>query len=275
MTFAVRQQLPVLWTPMVLTNQKGGYIADDPRNTILFNQLDTIYEVTGSGLNAVTDTARPINRANLINTLNGRPVWTADASNPTAQGCFSISSSLIGSSAPGITLYSVHRYNVTPAITDHVIAYVSTATNGTASAATIQRSYVTANDTIVGGRRLDADPFAQITDATNRGTNWIVAGGVFDYANALLTMSLNGTTTGPSAFQTAGTLPAQNPYQVSIGHYYGGSGNTSADYAEVWFIVGALSTADRQRMDGYLSWSWGQQANLAAGHPYLLSPPYQ
>jgi hypothetical protein len=34
-----------------------------------------------------------------------------------------------------------------------------------------------------------------------------------------------------------------------------------------------LSTADRQRLEGYLAWKWGLQANLPAGHPFRNNPP--
>jgi hypothetical protein len=39
-------------------------------------------------------------------------------------------------------------------------------------------------------------------------------------------------------------------------------------------VGGALSTTDRQKMEGYLAWKWGIQASLAAGHPYISNPPY-
>jgi hypothetical protein len=34
-----------------------------------------------------------------------------------------------------------------------------------------------------------------------------------------------------------------------------------------------LSTADRQRLEGYLAWKWGLQANLPADHPFRNNPP--
>jgi hypothetical protein len=34
-----------------------------------------------------------------------------------------------------------------------------------------------------------------------------------------------------------------------------------------------LSTADRQRLEGYLAWKWGLHANLPAGHPFRNNPP--
>jgi len=34
-----------------------------------------------------------------------------------------------------------------------------------------------------------------------------------------------------------------------------------------------LQTADRQRLEGYLAWKWGLEANLPAGHPFKNTPP--
>lgn len=34
-----------------------------------------------------------------------------------------------------------------------------------------------------------------------------------------------------------------------------------------------LSTEDRQKLEGYLAWKWGLEADLPAGHPYKSTPP--
>jgi hypothetical protein len=35
----------------------------------------------------------------------------------------------------------------------------------------------------------------------------------------------------------------------------------------------ALSTDDRQKLEGYLAWKWGLEANLPGDHPYKNAPP--
>jgi len=37
---------------------------------------------------------------------------------------------------------------------------------------------------------------------------------------------------------------------------------------------GAISVADRQKMEGYLAWKWGLEGSLPANHPYKNAPPY-
>lgn len=43
--------------------------------------------------------------------------------------------------------------------------------------------------------------------------------------------------------------------------------------AEVVILEAAASTADRQKLEGYMAWKWGLEANLPADHPYKLFPP--
>ncbi len=49
--------------------------------------------------------------------------------------------------------------------------------------------------------------------------------------------------------------------------YYGG------DIAEMVFITGTVSQANRQNMEGYLAHKWGLKSRLPSGHPYAAAPP--
>jgi hypothetical protein len=42
---------------------------------------------------------------------------------------------------------------------------------------------------------------------------------------------------------------------------------------EVIIISGDLTSADRQRMEGYLAWKWALESKLPSGHPYKSLPP--
>ena len=47
----------------------------------------------------------------------------------------------------------------------------------------------------------------------------------------------------------------------------------SAVYGEFVITTGALSTANRQRLEGYLAHKWGLIADLPSGHPFKFTPP--
>jgi len=42
---------------------------------------------------------------------------------------------------------------------------------------------------------------------------------------------------------------------------------------EIILFDGALSTDDRQKVEGYLAWKWGLESDLPAVHPYKAAPP--
>lgn len=57
-----------------------------------------------------------------------------------------------------------------------------------------------------------------------------------------------------------------------------GLGNIGANYfggviGEVVMCDTALSTGDREKVEGYLAWKWGLAANLPSGHTYKSAPP--
>jgi hypothetical protein len=47
----------------------------------------------------------------------------------------------------------------------------------------------------------------------------------------------------------------------------------SGEIAEIVVLPEAASVAPRQRIEGYLAWKWGLEANLPSGHPYELAAP--
>ena len=47
----------------------------------------------------------------------------------------------------------------------------------------------------------------------------------------------------------------------------------SGNCSEVIVGDSTLSTGNRQKLEGYLAWKWGLQANLPVGHPYKDAPP--
>jgi hypothetical protein len=92
-----------------------------------------------------------------------------------------------------------------------------------------------------------------------------IVGGIFNSTSSLL--SLNGTAvTGDAGSASASGL--------TLGMYGTPGSNYLQGYLfEVLAYNTALSTANRQAIEGYLAWKWGLQGSLPANHPYKSAPP--
>lgn len=62
-------------------------------------------------------------------------------------------------------------------------------------------------------------------------------------------------------------------WSLFVGSEIAGAYQANALASEIIIIGGILSTTDRQRLEGYLAWKWGLEANLPANHPFRNTPP--
>lgn len=88
---------------------------------------------------------------------------------------------------------------------------------------------------------------------------------VIQYTSSNGYIWLNGTlnfSVGTGSFTRTGTSFAKRGGNYMNGYYY-----------EIIFYSSVITTTDRQRIEGYLAWKWGLQANLPVGHPYKSSAP--
>jgi uncharacterized protein YjdB len=81
---------------------------------------------------------------------------------------------------------------------------------------------------------------------------------------------VNGSNAGQTISDT-GTPNAPSPIQ--IGWTGNGTEYWSGPIAEVVVLSQTMTTADRQRVEGYLAHKWGLTANLPADHPYKNAAP--
>ena len=68
-------------------------------------------------------------------------------------------------------------------------------------------------------------------------------------------------------------VPTDSELRLGSRIYFNGGNLLQGSIAEVAFFNHPLETTDRQRVEGYLAWKWGLQANLPVGHPYKNAPP--
>ena len=83
-----------------------------------------------------------------------------------------------------------------------------------------------------------------------------------------VTLWSNGTQVGtPQAAQSASASPNLLYVGRRATNYHNGQ------ILEIIAVASALSDADRQKIEGYLAWKWGLEANLPADHPYKAAAP--
>jgi hypothetical protein len=66
--------------------------------------------------------------------------------------------------------------------------------------------------------------------------------------------------------------PNFNFTNFSLGRTIGGGNPLTGVINESIAFTSAISTSQRQQVEGYLAWKWGLQASLPATHPYLKAP---
>ena len=97
----------------------------------------------------------------------------------------------------------------------------------------------------------------------------------FDLANGTRQLWLNGGLDGETTGLTTGTFASSGG--DSTGAVYNTIANNadsaSGDAGELLWCNEALSTTDRQKVEGYLAWKWGLDSFLPKSHPYGSGPP--
>ena len=259
------------WAPSTVSTLKAWYVADNASNALVSSQLNVIADKSG---NSNTATAATTNdRAALIASgLNSRTVWRTASATPT--GSFLISNNTLTNNVAGVTLALVVKPNNVSGGNDMNLFRMNTGT-GTTARAMIGRDGAT-NFIYAGGRRLDANSFANVTNGADLGVAWMIIIGVFDYANARLTLSVNGTTYVNSSFQTAGNSDTTNSTSTGLtnrGLGYEATASATGDYAEAAMYQSALNDVARRKLEGYLAWQWGLQSSLPSDHPYKTVAP--
>ena len=86
---------------------------------------------------------------------------------------------------------------------------------------------------------------------------------------------ISGTAQGVS-YQGYGPLTASTSDANNDSLYIGTRGDNYSSFQGVFYEIivynTVLSTTDREKIEGYLAWKWGLQANLPASHPYSTTP---
>jgi hypothetical protein len=213
--------------------------------------VSTWADKSGNARNSPANTTGAVFAAN---SLNGRGTI-----NFTAQGRYYVTPNFVPSSTNAPSIFVVaQQTGYTSGNSEIVIATVGSPTWATfdlfGSAGTfIARLNMYNNQGENGGISISSPAFISI-----------VGSGAPSYSASMFgNGTLNVTFTG------SGT----NPLSTSMGFNIGSSAGFIGNIYDVIMYNTALSTLQRQQIEGYLAWKWGLQANLPADHPYKSAAP--
>ena len=82
---------------------------------------------------------------------------------------------------------------------------------------------------------------------------------------------LNGSDMTTTGTTNSGSINNSNFFDIGAGSV--GGQPTNGDIAEILVGGATLTTANREKIEGYLAWKYGLQANLPSDHPYRFSKP--
>jgi hypothetical protein len=240
---------PAAWTPDQVANIKGWYAADGLPTGALGSWPDL--SAANNPLVQASSGERPTVTANV---LNGLPVVRFDGGDQVAaSGTYDLS-------GKSFTWFVVHVQRATTAY-GMVVVYASNIGYELRHDSNSSRYQVVTNGgsgvvvpgigaPSVGTPRLATLRFS---DPENQTALW-------EDGTLAVSPTDNSTISGslPKTLHVGGRTD---------GYHYNG------DVAELVLFDTALSTDDRQKVEGYLAHKWGQTAALPGGHPYKTEAP--
>jgi len=265
MSWVITPGQKVNWDPSMITTALWLDAADASTVTTVSGYVSQWNDKSGNARHAsqATAAARPSYTTARLNGLN---IVTFDGNSDT----LSFADLTLGANASALCYFFVMSSD-NVSTTSYLPVFDLNTNTGTDRAAI----YVRSSTLEAGGRRLDSDSYQFHTGGSPSNSTAFLASVLFDYSVAALSIGFNGgsLTSRAGGFQTAGNSSNTSSQSINIGSANGTS-FFSGRVAEVVVTRAVPSTANRERIEGYLAHKWGLTANLPAGHPYKTQPPY-
>jgi hypothetical protein len=210
-------------------------------------------DISGNGRHALQET--PARRPAIITAeLNGRQVRRFDGLNDFMGLATGLN---LLRNVSGASSFCVWKYNVVPNSGAFIIPLtITTESSISAGRLSVGTNLITTKH-FIGGRRLDSDSFQRVDSIVNVGDSPFIQTGIVNFASRTLAQFINGSAQGSSStFQSAGNTSDTDSLAINIGSHTGTSNFGNMDIAEILVFSAALSTADRQRVELYLSNKW-------------------
>ena len=261
------------WTPAALGPALALWLDADDASTITLNGSTVSQWNDKSGNSRNVSQATAANQPTLTASgLNGKPVLTFDG----ADWLFNANPGALIRNVAGGTVAAVMNY--TDAVSQRIPIAAMNGTGAGVRLATVLQAAGTLN---LASRRLDADASPSSVASPPAYTNGtsIIQVGVARYSAGALDQFVNGSAAGTGTFPSSGNSSDTDSATLVIGGTSTDDGVTlNANQmlgfvGEVVYTNTALSTTDRERLEGYFAWKWGIEASLPAGHPFRNIPP--
>lgn len=241
------------WTPSLI--QTALWLDAADANTITLNgaTVSQWTDKSGNGRNATQATAASQPTYNATGIL-GKPALSFDGANDS----LGISE---WSSSPPYSVFVVLQKNSAAQAAWNGVFLISQSGNivfwmgqfaTTATGARLGNDYLAEHLDVTGFYQLDVpNVYAAVQSGTYELTAWRDGNQLGSLALTNIGQASRSLTLGRS------TITTVNGFISEV----------------VMVSEAALSVSNRQKLEGYLAWKWGFEANLPSGHPYKLLPP--
>lgn len=239
-------------TSLFTGGKQGIYLAPWDLTTLL--DTDRVNQVTApnQAVGKVLDLSGNTNHAEQT-TVARQPVYKVDAnSRPYLEfdgidDFMSFSNLSLFRNVPGATAIAVVKFRTLVGSGKYIF-------QATTSSGLSRISLNPSTKLSVGGRRLDADSFVQITETNNYAADtFYVYTGFFDYANRILRLRVNGSLSNELlTFQTSGSTNDTNSNFIGIAANIGAASPASIDLYGLIVVPRALTDTELANAEAFL-----------------------
>lgn len=250
-----------IWNPSMISTALWLDAADASTVTTVSDAVSQWNDKSGNGRNIFQSTANQ--RPTFTSSgLNGKPTLDFDGSNDVL-----LNASVGASDLSNASIISVFKQIIGGASEDHQINIGQTGTAGK-----VRGFYREPNGTVIG--------FGGWASTAISSFSLDIGGShhIFGFVNTALSGPNNIVVIKDGSTQTLSTTATLSTtldgfsvgslQGASIASYY-----SNISVAEIIVTYDAISTLNRQKVEGYLAHKWGLEANLPVGHPYKTTGP--
>jgi hypothetical protein len=261
----------VLWTPANLATPPLMWLTNlSTISTDVNGHCSQWNDYSGNG-NFFTQNTLARNPGINSSGQNGLRVLTFNGATNQALGGSGISVLSLTQNISACSIFVAGNPTKNSSGTLQTIWYASVGTSGNVRCGIL----IASNQVQAYQRRLDADTVASAV-ITQPDSNWHLMQSEHNWAAQSVAIRLDGgtpvtTTTTQGSGNTANTPSTAVSLMANL---VSGNGWATGNIGEVIFLNYILTTTDRQKIEGYVAWKWGLEANLPSGHPYKTAPPY-